>query len=141
MVDTMQKKGRELAPRTRIILRELLGPNRAIPTMGMIAANTKFSRSMVCYVFLGRRMGSLACLRAIAGYLGVGLEALDSALTKPRPAALTPKVDVKQHRRPRESGAASPRRSVRAAPAPGARARVALDRLKAKAQAARSARS
>lgn len=139
MVGTMQKKGRELAPRTRVILRELLGPNRAIPTMGMIAANTKFSRSMVCYVFLGRRMGSLACLRAIAGYLGVGLEALDSALTKPRPATLTPKVEVKQHRRPRESGAASPRRSVRAAP--GARARTALDRLKAKAQAVRSARS
>jgi len=123
----MQTKGRELAPRTRAILRELLGPGRAIPTMGMIAASTKFSRSMVCYIFLGKRAGSIECLRAIAGYLGVGLEALDSALTKPRPAGLGVK-----HPGPRESRAASPRRKVQAAP--GARARAALAKLRAKVQ-------
>lgn len=70
--------------RTESILRALVGPDRDLPTIGMIAAGTGYTRSHICYLFLGSRQGSLAALTAVAGYLGVGLDALTQALKAPR---------------------------------------------------------
>ena len=85
--------------RTESILRHLLGPGSKLPTIGMIAAGTGYTRSYICYLFLGSRRGSLEALAAVAGYLGVGLEALHAALRHP-PTPPPPKARPK----PRKPG-------------------------------------
>lgn len=81
------KRGTPPNVRTLAILREVLGPGREIPTLGMIAAGTNYTRSYICYLFLGRRHGTVDAIAAVAGYLGVSLERLYSALRKPRSEA------------------------------------------------------
>jgi len=78
------KRGTPPNTRTLAILREVLGPGKEIPSLGMIAAGTTYTRSYICYLFLGRRRGTVDAIAAIAGYLGVSLERLHSALRKPR---------------------------------------------------------
>ncbi len=83
-----------MSPRAEGILRELVGPKRELPTLGMIAAGAGKSRSHICYILLGRRNGTADCLRDVAGYLGVTMEALMTALARP-------KVSAPTHRAPR----------------------------------------
>ena len=92
------KQTRPMSPRAEGILRELVGPKRKLPTLGMIAAGAGKSRSHICYILLGRRNGTADCLRDIAGYLGVTMEALMTALARP-------KVSAPTHRGPRGSRA------------------------------------
>lgn len=72
-------------PLTRVqaTLREMVGPKRALPTMGQIAAGSRFSRSYVCYVLNGRRQGTTKFVSALAGFLGVSMDAAYAALLKP----------------------------------------------------------
>ena len=69
--------------RTELILRHLVGPKRPLPTIGMIAAGTGYTRSYVWYLFLGTRKGSIDALTAVSGYLGCTLDALLAALRNP----------------------------------------------------------
>lgn len=98
------KRGTPPNVRTLAILREVLGPGKEIPTLGMIAANTDYTRSYICYLFLGRRQGTVDAIAAVAGYLGVSLDRLYSALRKPRSEApvthrKSPVVKVKPGKR------------------------------------------
>ena len=103
-----------MSPRAEGILRELVGPKRELPTLGMIAAGAGKSLSHVCYILLGRRPGTAECLRDLAGYLGVTMEALMTALARPKAHPVT-------HRAPRSRAAAR---------------RVMLDRAKTQKQGA-----
>jgi len=125
-----QTRVRSISPRAEGILRELVGPKREIPTLGMIAAGTNYSRSHICYILLGRRHGTAACIRAVAGYLGVTMEALMTALERPKivpathrsPRPRTVKVEKRERAQDRKQGLS------------------ALARLKAKAAASRAPR-
>ena len=117
----MKTRSRPMSSRSEGILRELVGADHEIPTIGMIAAGTRYSRSHVCYVLGGRRHGTTTFIQAMAGYLGVSMETLLSALRRP-------KVDPVKHRGPRSQGAgrgAQDRRRVQK------RGASALRRLKA----------
>jgi len=72
-----------MATRTESILRALVGPDRQLPTIGMIAAGTGYSRSFLSLLLRGLRVGSIQSLSAVAGYLGVGLETLHATLRNP----------------------------------------------------------
>lgn len=122
-----------MSPRAEGILRELVGPKRELPTLGMIAAGTQLSRSHICYIMLGRRNGTTDAIQRIAGYLGVTMEALLAALRRPKASPVT-------HRAPRS------RSAVRAIQLDRVRVQKAgasaLARLKAKAaKVARRAQS
>lgn len=69
--------------RAEVIISALIGPDREVPTIGMIAAGTRYSRSYISYLFNGRRQGAIDSIGAIAGYLGVSMDALHGALRKP----------------------------------------------------------
>jgi len=77
---------RSLSPRAQAVLRDIVGPDRDLPTIGMIAASTGYSRSYISYLLNGRRNGTIEVALAVAGYLGVSVDKLLGALRKPRPS-------------------------------------------------------